>query len=173
VLRVCLIPSVLERVVESPTPPLAEELEFSMLPAFEGCLEASDVGRLAGDRSSSRVVPIPPVSSLAVTVVGLVLSSQLEQVVEPSVPERVLGESPLHAGELEFSTSPAFKGWLGASDDGRLAEDGSASGAVLLKEPETTPLVSPQVSSVADFPLKEAQAESGWNSAPAMGMLRH
>jgi hypothetical protein len=159
---------VLERVVESPTPLLAEELEFSTLPAFEGCLDASDVGRPAGDGSSSRVVPIPPMSSLAITVVGLVSSSQLERVVEPFVPERVLGESPLHTGELEFSTLPAFEGGLGASDDGRLVEDGSASGAVLLNEPETTP----QVSSVADFPLKEAQAESGWKSAPVMGLLR-
>jgi hypothetical protein len=172
VLRVCLTPSVPERVVESPTPSLAGELEFSTLPAFEDCLDALDIERPASDGSYLGAVPIPLVSSVAVIVECLVSSSQLEWVVEPYVPERVLGKSPPHAGELEFSTLPAFEGWLGALDDGRPAEDGFASGAVLLKEPETTPPVSPQVASVVDFPLKEAQAEFGQNSTPAMGLLR-
>jgi hypothetical protein len=68
--------------------------------------------------------------------VGLDPSSQLAadgclgaSIVEPSVPERVLDESPLLDGEVELSMSPASEAYLGASDVGRLAGDGPSSRA--------------------------------------------
>jgi hypothetical protein len=87
----------------------------------------SDIGCPAGDGSFLGAVLIPPVSSLAVTVMAPEVCLEAS-VVEPSVPERLLGESPPHARESEFSAVPAFDSWLGALNVGRPAGDGSSSG---------------------------------------------
>ena len=97
--------SVLERVLGE-SPPHAGELEFSTLPAFEGCLGASDVWRPAGDGSSLGAMPIPPVSSLAVTVVAFPLGKDREGCLGSLDDESSSGVALLKEPEPTPSVSP-------------------------------------------------------------------
>jgi hypothetical protein len=72
--------------------------------------------------NSSLAVGLVPFSHLAVE--GCLGAS----IVDPSLPERVFGESPPFDGELELSMSPAFEGCLGTSVVGCPAGDGPSSG---------------------------------------------